>query len=217
MTSRILILFIIGIFFLCPSPLLAKSMYITDRIEIGLRSGRGIEQHIIRMLKSGEQVEVLDGDKDWSKVRVADGTVGWVASRFLVEQKRPASWLDPKMLEEIRGLKEKNTSLARENDLNLKEKNKLLESIEDLKKQIQILQQRKIPPSPPELNELKLKNEKLGNEIIQYKKQTELSRKNKGNDQNQIKWFLAGSSVLLFGLLLGWLISRGRRKPYRYY
>ncbi|MFH0786376.1 MAG: TIGR04211 family SH3 domain-containing protein [Pseudomonadota bacterium] len=216
MVYHILAVFCLGILSLCPNPLWAKSMVITDRIEVGLRSGTGIEQQIVTMVKTGDQVEVLEGDKNWSKVRLADKTVGWIATRFLVDSIKPANSADPKMQEELQGLKEKNQNLFREKELLNREKGKL---IEEVRKLTQSLQQEKTTQPSPELDELRTKNEKLDKEVALYKKQVvDLSSKGKGQSgEDNIKWFFAGSVVLCFGLLLGWLFSRIRRKPNRYY
>jgi SH3 domain protein len=216
MFYHFLAVFLLGSLSLCPTPLWAKSMYITDRIEVGLRSGTGIEQRIITMVKTGDQVEVLEGDKNWSKVRLPNKTTGWIATRFLVDQGKPAKLADPNLQEELRGLKEKNQNLFREKELLNGEKEKLLD---ELKRLNQTLQQNKTVQPSSELTELKTKYEKLGKEIALYKKQiADLSQK--GQDQpkeDKVKWFFAGSAVLCFGLALGWLFSRGRRKPKRYY
>jgi SH3 domain protein len=216
MANPIAAVLFLGVLALSPTPLWAKSMYITDRVEVGLRSGTGIEQRIITMLKTGDQVDLLEGDKNWSKVRLADGTVGWIATHFLVENIKPAYLADSKIQEELRGLKEKTQNLSREKESLSREKEKLSEEV---KKLTQTLQQEKITQPSPKLEELKTKNEKLDKEVALYKKQVaELSQKGKGpSSEDGIKWFFAGSAVLCFGLALGWFISRFRRKSKRYY
>ena len=49
-------------------------MYITDRIEIQIRSGTGIEYRVLGRVKTGDRVEVLEGDRNWSKIKLSDGT-----------------------------------------------------------------------------------------------------------------------------------------------
>jgi SH3 domain protein len=206
----------LGILSLCPIPLWAKSMYITDRIEVGLRSGTGIEQRIIAMVKTGDPVELLEGDKNWSKIRLADRTVGWIATRFLVDQVKSSHSSDPNLQEELRGYKEKNQNLFREKELLSREKEKLLDEV---KKLTATLQQEKIVQPSTGLIELKIKNEKLDKEVALYKKQiVDLSQKGRERpNEDKLKWFFAGSAVLCFGLVLGWLFSLGRRKSKRYY
>jgi SH3 domain protein len=210
---------LIGALFLCPSYLWAKSMYITDRIELSLRSGVGLEYRAITMVKTGDRVEVLEGDKNWSKVKLANGTIGWINTCFLVDQVKVAPPLDAKNQEDLRGLKEANQNLIREKEILIQEKNRLLKEVEEAKNQTQTLSQEKNTRISPELSALKIKNEQLDKEVAFYKKQlSQFSQKEKGGrTEEQIKWFLIGSIVLVVGLLLGWLLSRSRRKPHRYY
>jgi SH3 domain protein len=186
-------------------------MYITDRIEVGLRSSTSIEQRTIAMLKTGDSVQVLEGDKNWSKVKLPNGTVGWLATRFLVDQVKPSNQAETRVQEELRGLKEKNQSLEQE-------KGKLLQEMEETKKQNSLLVQEKNRPETPGVQELTAKNEKLEKEVAAYKKQL-INRGSgeKGLNNSQIIWFLAGSGVLLFGLFIGLLLARGRRKSNRFY
>ncbi|MBA4392202.1 MAG: TIGR04211 family SH3 domain-containing protein, partial [Desulfobacca sp.] len=209
MTSYILTVLFFGVLSICPTLLLAKSMYITDRIEAGLRSGIGIEQRIVAMVKTGDPVELLEGDKTWSKVRLNDGTVGWIATRFLVDQVKPVNLTDPTLQGELKGLREKNQGLSREKELLNQEKKNLLEEV---KKLTQSLQHEKAQGISPELAALKTKNEKLDKEIALYKKQLDdLMQKGKDRPSDEkVKWFFAGSAVLGFGLALGWLFSKGR-------
>jgi SH3 domain protein len=208
---------ILGTLFLCPSHLWAKTMYITDRIELSLRSGIGLEYRTLTMVKTGDRVEVLEGDKNWSKVKLANGTIGWINTFFLVDQVKASSSPDPKIQEDLRSLKEANQNLIREKETLLQGKNNLLKEVEEAKNQT--LSQGKKNQIYPELTALKLKNEQLDKEVALYKKQIEqFSQKEKGGgNEEKVKWFLIGSVVLTIGLLLGWVLSRNRRKPHRYY
>jgi SH3 domain protein len=206
---------LLGALLLCPSHLWAKTMYITDRIEISLRSGIGLENRALTMLKTGDRVEVLEGDKNWSKVKLPDGTKGWINTRFLVDQVKMVPAVNPKIQEDLNGLKETNQNLVREKGILLQEKNKLLKEVEEGKAVFQENNKR----NSPELSALKTKNEQLDKEVALYKKQIDQfnQKEKKGRIEDQIKWFLIGALVLAAGLILGWLLSRSRRKPHRYY
>jgi len=213
------VIVILGALFFCPSFLWAKTMYITDRIEINLRSGIGLEYRALTMLKTGDRVDVLEGDKNWSKVKLPDGTTGWINTRFLVDQVKMVPAVDPKIQEELRGVKETSQSLAREKEILIQEKARRLKEIEEAQNQIHSLQQEKNKRISPELTALKTKNEQLDKEVALYKKQIDNfnQKETRQRIEEQIKWFLIGSGVLVAGLLLGWFLSRGRRKPHRYY
>ena len=210
---------LIGALLLCPSHLWAKTMFITDRIELSLRSGIGLEYRALTMVKTGDRVEVLEGDKNWSKVKLPNGTTGWINTCFLVDQVKMVPPPDPKLQEDLRGIKETSQNLVREKEILIQEKNRLLKELEEAKNLPQTLNQENNKRNSPELSALKTKNEQLEKEVAQYKNQIDhFDQKEKaGRNEEQIKWFLIGSVVLVVGLLLGWFLSRGRRKTHRYY
>jgi SH3 domain protein len=210
---------VIGLMLLSASPLWSKTMSITDRIEVGVRSGIGIEQKFVASVKTGDRVEVLESDQNWTKVKLPNGTVGWVATRFLVDQVRTATAMDPKTQEELKGVKDKNLALSKRLESANQEREKLLKENEEGKKALQELRQEKQSRVAPELNQLKARNDQLEKQIIELKQQDASNQKGGGNQllNEQIWWFLSGSGVLFIGLILGWLASRGRKKTSRYY
>jgi len=196
---------VLGLMLISSSPLWAKTMFITDRIEVGVRSGIGIEQKFVASVKTGDRVEVLEGDQNWTKVKLPHGAVGWVATRFLVDQVRTATTMDPKTQEELKGVKDHNLALLKEN--------------EEGKKALRDLQHEKQSREAPELNQLKARNDQLEKQMNELKQQA-TSNQQRGKNQHlneQIWWFLAGSGVLFVGLILGWLASRGKKKSSRFY
>jgi SH3 domain protein len=210
---------VLGVMLLSASPLWAKTMFITDRIEVGVRSGIGIEQKFVASVKTGDRVEVLEGDQNWAKVKLPNGTVGWVATRFLVDQVRTATALDPKTQEELKEVRDQSLSLSKQLESAKQEREKLLKENEEGKKALQDLQQEKQSRVDPELNQLKARNDQLVKQINELKQQATSNQQKGGNQQlnEQIWWFLSGSGVLFIGLILGWLASRGRKKTSKYY
>ena len=210
---------VFGLLLLSSSPLWAKTMFITDRIEVGVRSGIGIEQKFVASVKTGDRVEVLEGDQNWTKVKLQNGTVGWVATRFLVDQVRTATTMDPKTQEELKGVKDQNLALSKQLENYQQEREKLLKENEEGKKALLVLQQEKHGQVAPELNQLKARNDQLEKQIIDLKQQA-ASNPQRGKTQylnERILWFLSGSGVLLVGLILGWLASRRKKKTSRFY
>lgn len=210
---------VLGLMLLSSSPLWAKTMFITDRIEVGVRSGIGIEQKFVASVKTGDRVEVLEGDQNWTKVKLPNGAVGWVSTRFLVDQVRTATAMDPKMLEELKGVKDQNLALSKQLETSKQEREKLSKENEEGKKALQDLQQEKQSRVVPELNQLKARNDQLEKQINELKQQATSSQQREKNQRlnEQIWWFLSGSGVLFIGLILGWLASRGKKKTSKYY
>jgi SH3 domain protein len=194
-------------------------MYITDRIEIQIRSGTGLEYRVLGRVKTGDRVEVLEGDRNWSRIKLSDGTAGWINTTFLVDQIKAGSVGDPKLQEELQENKETLQALSREKEMLVQEKTRLTKEAEEAKILAQTLQQEKMKRISPELSALQTKNEQLEKEIAQARKQiSEVSGSQKGPWLGEhLTWFLIGSLVLLAGLILGLLLSRGQRKTRRYY
>ena len=65
-------------------PVQAKSMYVTDVLKVTLRTGPSIENKIIRMVESGQKVEVVEPDQEWSLIKLFDGNEGWILNRYLI-------------------------------------------------------------------------------------------------------------------------------------
>jgi len=68
----------------------AEKAYVTDRLKITFRSGPSLENKVIRTLSSGQELEVLNTEGDWSHVRIAgegeEGIDGWILNRYLIER-----------------------------------------------------------------------------------------------------------------------------------
>ena len=70
------------------TPAAAETRYVSDELEITMRVGASTRQRIISMLKSGTGVEVLSVDpkSGYSKVRAPNGKIGFVLTRFLMDE-----------------------------------------------------------------------------------------------------------------------------------
>lgn len=70
----------------------AHASYITDSVEIPLRSTNSIQSNptnLIEMLPSDTELQLLSTDSGWSQVETANGTIGWMISQYL-STKKPA-------------------------------------------------------------------------------------------------------------------------------
>ena len=66
----------------------SESAWVSDEFEITLRSGPSTSNAIQLMVSSGTELEVLERDTetDYTRVRTAGGTEGWVLSRYLMTE-----------------------------------------------------------------------------------------------------------------------------------
>ena len=72
-------------------PLLAnaESAWVRDELRLNVRTGPGVEYRILSVIKTGDQVEVLDGVEEWTKVRYGEAQEGWIPAGYL-QPEQPA-------------------------------------------------------------------------------------------------------------------------------
>lgn len=70
-----------------PAAALGEPAYVTDQLRLGFHRAPDTSDQPFRMLTSGEQVEVLERNRFYARVRAADGTEGWVKAGFLMSDK----------------------------------------------------------------------------------------------------------------------------------
>ena len=85
--------FIIVVFlilYLAPQTMASDRLYVSDSFTITLRTGPSTENKIIRMLSSGQKLEILEAQEKWSHVKAVlnNGTEveGWVRNQYLMER-----------------------------------------------------------------------------------------------------------------------------------
>ena len=69
---------------------LAEKRFVTDRILLGVHAEADETSTVIKSIPSGTELEVLEKGEGFLKVKLGDGTEGWVASGYIME-KTPAT------------------------------------------------------------------------------------------------------------------------------
>ncbi len=193
----------------------AETMYVSDLAEITLRTGKGIDHKIIAMIKSGQKVEVLEPDGQWTRIRLPSGKEGWAFSRFLTsklpsrieleklkEKHKALLALADSPYNEISKLKDENQKLKAELAVSEKTLNALKTSYETLKsKSASLLKlQNSSKNSVTRLSEQQKEVERLEEELSKLER------------RQYIHWFLIGAAVLFVGFLMGYSAKRQRRR-----
>ena len=196
--------------------LYAETMYISDVLKITLRSGPSTENKILAVLQSGQTIEVLTPGEEWTQVRMANGKEGWVLSRYLTPNATHNLRLErlqakhknltvqsAALLEENNKLKTENRRLKTEFEANQKQVQKTTSEYETLKSEA------------AEFLTLKANYERAASQLVeQTEKAEKLDEQVARMEMNYaIKWFLAGSAVLIVGFLIGFITKRPRRRP----
>jgi SH3 domain protein len=207
--------FICLILSICAASAAAEQRWVSDEFEVMMRSGKGNRQSIVRQLKSGTRLEVLETDSDegYTRVRTGSGAEGWVLSRYLV--RTPTARLRVPELEQK--LRESQTNLSRiSNELKqLKSSRSSLESeIGELQSSnsSQASQLERITRLSSDTIKVDQQNIQLKQRLAENEQQIgklEVENQQLASRANR-EWFLIGGAVLTAGLLLGLILPRIR-------
>ncbi|MGB5541196.1 MAG: TIGR04211 family SH3 domain-containing protein [Gammaproteobacteria bacterium] len=205
---------------LCISLLLAGSAraetsYVSDSLEITMRSGKGNSFSITRMLSSGTPLEVLEVDKDagYTRVRTKSGKEGWVLSRYLMKTAAARDRLASaeKNLAEMELEKRKlETAMAALSG----EKNALAKELEGLSGQNRKVSQdlAEIKRTASSALAIDSENKELKSRVVSLERDMQtLQQENEGlRDRTARDWFMVGAGVVLLGIVVGLIIPRIR-------
>ncbi len=197
----------------------AEQAYVTDNLKITFRSGPGTQHRIISMLSSGQRVEVLELQEDWSHIRHQGNTPnaqeGWVLSQYLISRQ---PW---EM--QAAGLRQQNTRLSEQ----VKALQGSLGDMKRLKEELTV----KLNETSGALDRLNKEYQDLEQGSAEYLKlkktlddtRSKLNRVEKdfgvlNEEYKKIKyserniWFATGAGILVFGLLFGIVLGRREKK-----
>mgnify|MGYP000316935716 CR=1 FL=1 len=206
---------IVGILALFTATGFAATKYVSDSIPLSFRSGPSFENKILKYLKPGELMELLQPGEKWTKVRLADGKEGWVLSRYLSDQ--PAS---RDVLERLRvkhqSLTDQTDKLLEANEQLDSENKKLTAAVADHEKALETLRKdfETLQSESAEFITLKKKHDETAaslqdrnNRLVSLEEQVASMELN-----YTIKWFLAGSGAVVLGIIIGFISRRPRRR-----
>ena len=194
----------------------AETMYVTDMLKLTLRSGPSTEHKILAVVESGREVDMLESGEEWSRVKLDNGKEGYVLTRYLLPEPPHRVRLE-QLQKKHKDLMEQASILLEENNRFREENDKLKSSLTSNEKMLKNLSDdyKKLKAGSAGFLDLKSKYTKISEQLAeQTKKAKALDEELRGVEKNQyIKWFLAGSGVLLLGFIVGFAARRGRRRP----
>lgn len=192
----------------------AATRYVSEELEITMRTGQGLEFGISRMLTSGTKLTVVENNSSgYSKVRTKSGKEGWVLTRYLSNDpssrnRAIASAQKVANLElEIATYKKELGSLSAQNSSSGAKNITLKETAQRLGKELDDLRITASSSIALENNNRQLK-EKL--QQINHDMQAVVIENNALKSSDSKHWFLIGAAVLFGGFLLGLIIPRLR-------
>lgn len=180
----------------------ARTAYVTDKVEVPLRSGESERTKIVKMLENGALVTVLGDSTEngYTYIQTNNGAEGFILSRYLTGEPSARGQLEAAN-KKLEALAEENKQLkaAQAGSLEIgKERDKLSADLSELQQTaanaIQLKQQRdqlqeRVVSVERELQQLKRENQALA-------------------DSTNQDWFLYGGGLSLFGVLLGFILPK---------
>jgi SH3 domain protein len=137
--SPCLVLFLIIIFFIIPRYSAADTKFISGNTHISVKDTFEKPNKNVGTVKTGDQVEILEENDHFARIRTNYNVAGWISLQFL-QTEAPKNESNNKLKEEIAILKKKNNqnsaiqaSLSSEGGLNEEQKKNLLQSVDSLK------------------------------------------------------------------------------------
>jgi len=207
------VLFLLPVF---SEPAIAEGQkYVTDSFEVTMRSGTSTSNSIVRILKSGQAVTVLEEDlaSQYSLVEIEDGKKGYVLTRFLDDIPSARQRLE-KLQQKSQKQKETINSLGEEIKQLKIEFNDEQADNESLKSTLLASENELTKVRTASENTLSIleDNERLKSIVTELRKDKQsLSDENDSlKDTTKMDWFVRGAAVSLIAFLLGIVITRIR-------
>ena len=180
------------VLFLLPAVVFGKSLYVKDNInEALLRSGPSLENKILAVLKTGQEVTLVEEEDDYYVVATRSGAQGYVLKYMMTDQSPAAARLQK--------LEQKTQKRIRELEDQSQAQEKELVTLREERAQLQAAKK--------EAEANAAKQTDLAARLQTQQETTEQER--------ELHWFLAGAGVLLVGLIFGRIWGGAVRKSRR--
>jgi SH3 domain protein len=205
-------------FMICIGVSSAQTLYVSESLEITLRSGPGNDYRIIAMLPSATRLQLTESGGEWHRVRAENGKEGWVLKRYTSTELPRTVVIDRLEKENLRlkAAAEKAVEQAREFEAENKE---LRNSLSGNQKELAAIQQQYsgLQADAGNVAELRSRYDEQSRQIEALTAAKEgLVRENQElREGSRLRWFTTGAGVMggsvLFGFFAGRLQRRTRR------
>lgn len=185
--------------------------WITDKLEVQMRSGAGNQYRVTKSLLAGTELRVSGETNGYSHVILESGEEGWVSTRYLSltpiahVQAEESSKKLAALLEENQRLKAELSALQSGKETAEKSNQALNEETSRLNSEVTAIRQ-------ASANVLQIQNERdqLTQEKVSLESQLETLKREKDSLDASTKqdWFMIGAGVLFGGILLGLILPR---------
>ncbi len=191
---------------LCANPVDAP-YYVADSVDISMRSGPETNYRIVRMLKSGMKLRVLEKNANgWSRVRDENDKDGWILDRYLTD-KVPASLRVTDLEQNLETLRNEHSVLEKRFN-EVKQINQTLNQSQVELERLQGLMHNTLKIDE-ENKHFKTKINQLSSELKRI-----TDEKKSLERQSDTSFFIAGAAVLGLGMFAGSIMAKKRRGSY---
>ena len=194
----------------------AAFVYVSDQVEIPIRTEKSIDASILKMAFSGEKLALLETTKSgWTKIRLNDERIGWINSRFVIDE-LPAREQLEKLKNDYNTQQikyNKQTQMLKSLQQSLKESQEMKNTLTIEKAEIES-RIKHIEKTYENALKIEHNNRTLQQKILQLENEKQILKKNNTYEQDRSakNWFLLGGLVLLLGVIVGFFISKRYKK-----
>lgn len=193
--------------------------YVTDSVDVPVRSGPSYKHRILRMLETGTPISVLEVNKDgWTQIQYKIGNStysGWMASSSILNQPIAKVRLE-QQIAKTRSVEKRLNELQQELDTlqaRFATTDSALSTIKQEKFELtqELTRLKNISSNSVLLDE---QNREMKQRLNQLESENTIMREQIEQSGDSIKrqWFLTGGGVLLLGLLLGRFFRRPTKR-----
>ena len=207
----LVVIFIFGTF--AAGSAMAESVWVSDQFEIMLRTGPSTSNAIQRMLGSGTELESLETDAEsgYSRVTTSGGTEGWVLTRYLMGEP-PAREQLIRLSSQLTNANARGSSMGSQLqsiESEYQATTRRVAALESERDQLQA-ELAEIKRTAANVLAIDTQNKDLRQQLTDTEIEVSVLEEENAslNARSSRYWFIAGSLVLLGGILLGLILPR---------
>ena len=194
----------------------AGNLYVSDTaLEAVLRNGPRTGNQVVSMVPAGTRVNLVSEEDKWAEVTLEDGRTGWMLKKYLSEEP-PWRIAAEKLAAENKALQTQMAQMRRGKQDLSDETARLKKDLETTQRELQSLRHEyeTLKKGATEYLSLKSSFDQLTTDATQARERlTEVQQGYENlKSSTNVHWFLSGAGVLVFGWLLGLVMSRTKRR-----
>ena len=187
--------------------------YVTDSLRLESRGGPGVSNRIVKMLRSGTPVQVVEEREGWSRLESNGESEVWILSRYLMDEPAARDQVaDAKAMragveDRIKSIREQlDTATETAQSLEV-ERSQLAERAQLLADELEELKVTAASAVAVKIENERLRRSSDDNEraLQDLRQEYVLLKQSRERD-----WFIAGAGVLFGGIVLGLIIPKLR-------